>query len=70
MTAATAAAATAGGGAGAKSSSVKFGAAGIHHKGIGSDTHHKGILQGGNKSMLSYNVGLAIPGYTGYIPSR
>lgn len=53
-----------------KSSSVKFGAAGIHHKGIGSDTHHKGILQGGNKSMLSYNVGLAIPGYTGYIPSR
>ena len=50
--------------------STKFGAAGIHHKGIGSDTHHKGILQGGNKSMLSYNVGLAIPGYTGYIPSR
>ena len=25
--------------------SVKFGAAGIHHQGIGSDTHHKGILQ-------------------------
>eukprot|EP00854_Cymbomonas_tetramitiformis_P004625 gene4625-5666_t len=43
--------------------------AGIYHKGIGMDNHHKGIGQAGNKSMMSYRVDSGIPGYAGYIPT-
>mmetsp|Transcript_47871 Transcript_47871/g.153404 ORF Transcript_47871/g.153404 Transcript_47871/m.153404 type:complete len:432 (-) Transcript_47871:77-1372(-) len=42
--------------------------AGMYHKGIGLDNHHKGIIQGGNKSLLSYRSDIGIPGYTGFIP--
>ncbi|KAK3233427.1 hypothetical protein CYMTET_56273 [Cymbomonas tetramitiformis] len=45
------------------------GMAGIYHKGIGMDNHHKGIGQAGNKSMMSYRVDSGIPGYAGYIPT-
>mmetsp|Transcript_10246 Transcript_10246/g.25089 ORF Transcript_10246/g.25089 Transcript_10246/m.25089 type:complete len:439 (-) Transcript_10246:230-1546(-) len=45
------------------------GRAGMYHKGIGSDTHHKGMGQAGNKSTLSYRADIGVPGYTGYIPS-
>lgn len=33
------------------------------------DMTHKGIRQGGNKSMLSYRNDIGVPGYTGFNPS-
>mmetsp|Transcript_22226 Transcript_22226/g.48812 ORF Transcript_22226/g.48812 Transcript_22226/m.48812 type:complete len:427 (-) Transcript_22226:243-1523(-) len=45
-----------------------MGMAGIYHKGIAKDTHHKGCGQAGNKSMISYRPDMGIPGYTGFIP--
>jgi len=45
------------------------GRAGMYHKGIGADHHHKGTGQAGNKSILSYRADIGVPGYTGYIPS-
>ena len=48
---------------------VMPGMAGVYHKGIGTDHHHKGIGQSGNKSMLSFRNDIGVPGYTGYIPS-
>mmetsp|Transcript_32627 Transcript_32627/g.45277 ORF Transcript_32627/g.45277 Transcript_32627/m.45277 type:complete len:430 (-) Transcript_32627:58-1347(-) len=44
------------------------GRAGIYHKGVGLDTHHKGTGQAGNKSLLSYKVDTGVAGYTGFIP--
>jgi hypothetical protein len=38
------------------------GRAGMYHKGIGSDTHHKGMGQAGNKSILSYRADIGVPG--------
>jgi len=49
--------------------STATGMAGQYHRGLGSDHHHKGTGQGGNKSMLSWRVDIGVPGYTGYIPS-
>jgi hypothetical protein len=38
------------------------GRAGLYHKGIGGDTHHKGMGQAGNKSVLSYRADIGVPG--------
>jgi len=45
-----------------------MGMAGIYHKGIGKDNHHKGCGQAGNKSLISYRPDVGVPGYTGFIP--
>ena len=34
----------------------------MYHKGIGGDTHHKGMGQAGNKSVLSYRADIGVPG--------
>ena len=44
--------------------------AGIHHKGVGSDAHHKGPGNASNKSLLSYRSDIGVPGYTGVIPAN
>lgn len=38
------------------------GRAGLYHKGIGGDNHHKGMGQAGNKSVLSYRADIGVPG--------